>query len=83
MAGNWEGKLVVGQTSHRIWLEVTRDVSSKLTVTLFSLDQSATPIRCTDVSLEDETLGFKVPAVSGSYTGTLDANGTSLDGTRT
>lgn len=83
VAGNWEGKLVVGKASLRIWLEVTRNASGKLTATLYSLDQGAAPIPCTDVNLQGDTFSFKVPAVSGGYAGTLNAAGTSIDGTWT
>lgn len=83
VVGSWEGKLVVAQTSLRIWLEVTTDPSGGLSATLLSLDQGATPIPCTDVTLENGTFSFKVPAVDGSYSGQLSAGGDSIDGTWT
>ncbi len=72
VVGAWEGNLVVGQTSLRIWLEVTKDPSGGLTATLLSLDQGASPIPCTAVTLQGDTFSFEVPAINGSYTGRLD-----------
>ena len=83
VAGAWEGNLVVGQASLRIWLEVTKDPSGTLTATLISIDQGATPIPCTDVALQGDTFSFKVPAVNGSYSGSLSTSDDSIEGTWT
>lgn len=81
VVGNWEGKLVVGQSSLRIWLEVAQNQSGELSATLYSLDQGATPIPCTNVGLSGDTFRFEVPAVSGTFVGQLGASGNTIDGT--
>lgn len=83
VTGSWEGKLVAGQASLRIWLDVTRDASGKLGARLISLDQSPTPIPCANVTLTGATFSFEVPAVKGSYSGRLSTDGKTIAGTWT
>lgn len=83
VAGAWEGNLVVGRASLRIWLDVTKDPSGSLTATLISLDQGGSQIPCTAVTLQGDTFSFEVPAVNGSFTGRLGTSDDSIEGTWT
>jgi CubicO group peptidase (beta-lactamase class C family) len=52
-----------------------------LSATLDSPNQGAMGIPCTEVSIEGGTLMFKVPAVNGSWKGSIENHGETLAGT--
>ena len=80
IAGEWTGTLQTGPTSLHLELHVTADSSGKLSVTFDSLDQNAFGLPGSDVALNGSTFGFKIPVVSGSYTGTISGDGKKIDG---
>lgn len=61
-------------------LHLTVDADGNLSGTLDSPNQGATGIPCTEFHLQEHTLSFKVPAVGGSWSGTIEDDGT-LSGT--
>jgi D-alanyl-D-alanine-carboxypeptidase/D-alanyl-D-alanine-endopeptidase len=77
IAGDYLGTL--GALHVRLHLKV--DPSGSVTGTLDSPDQGAVGIPCADVRLDGETLSFTVPAVHGSWKGTVANDSASLSGT--
>ena len=60
-------------------VHIKADASGALSGTLDSVDQGAMGIPCADFHLDGQTLSFTVPAVHGTWKGTVTADG--LDGT--
>jgi serine-type D-Ala-D-Ala carboxypeptidase/endopeptidase len=77
IAGDYLGTL--GPLHVRLHLKV--DPSGLVTGTLDSPDQGANGIPCADFRLDGEALSFTVPAVHGSWKGTVANDGASLSGT--
>lgn len=77
VAGDYLGTL--GPLHVKLHLKV--DPSGLVTGTLDSPDQGANGIPCADVRLDGEALSFTVPAVHGSWKGTVANDGASLSGT--
>ncbi len=63
-------------------LHLVRAADGTLSGTLDSPSQGATGIPCSDVRVDGNRLGFRVPSVSGSWTGTIEDDG-ALAGTWT
>ncbi len=78
VAGDWLGSLKGPGVELRIVVHLARGASG-LTGTLDSPDQGANGIALAAAALTGNTLTFSVPAVNGSYTGTLTPQG-SIDG---
>lgn len=81
--GYWMGTLKTPGGSLRIGIQVKALAPSKLDISLDSLDQGARGIPGADATFTDNVLSFTVPAVHGSYSGTLSADGKMLKGTFT
>jgi len=62
-------------------LHITAAADGTLNGTLDSPDQGASGIPCADFRLQGNTLSFAVPAVRGSWQGTVGSDGTTLSGT--
>ncbi|WP_161557720.1 serine hydrolase domain-containing protein [Acidisarcina polymorpha] len=69
----------LGPLHVRLHLKV--DSSGLVTGTLDSPDQGANGISCADFRLDGEAMSFTVPAVHGSWKGTVANDGASLSGT--
>jgi CubicO group peptidase (beta-lactamase class C family) len=80
--GIWLGTLSAGGGKLRVQVQVKSD-GGKLSCTLDSLDQGAMGLACNNAQLDGKRFSFAVPAVKGSWAGTLAENGTQLDGTWT
>lgn len=78
VTGDWQGTLKGPGVELRVVVHLTRGASG-LTGTLDSPDQAASGIALAAAALTGNTLTFSVPAVNGSYTGTLTPQG-SIDG---
>ncbi|HKT46924.1 MAG TPA: alpha/beta fold hydrolase [Candidatus Acidoferrales bacterium] len=81
--GTWQGALETTGLRLRLQLHVSHDGAKHLVAALDSLDQAAPGLPATKVSQEGSTLRFEIPAVDGSYEGTLDASKENLQGTWT
>ena len=79
--GFWLGTLATGTQSLRIQLTVRTDQAGQQSCTADSLDQNAFNMTCVNVLLSGSDFSFEVPAGRGRWTGTLAADGKSLDGT--
>jgi hypothetical protein len=81
VAGDWKGTLVAGGAELRLALHVKADKDGALTATLDSIDQSTFGIPVSAISLKDSRLSMTVDAVHGTYDGTVNKDGTEIDGT--
>jgi D-alanyl-D-alanine-carboxypeptidase/D-alanyl-D-alanine-endopeptidase len=77
IAGDYLG--ILGPLHVKLHLKV--DPSGLVTGTLDSPNQGANGIPCADFHLDGEALSFTVPAVHGSWKGTVANDGASLSGT--
>ena len=77
VAGDYAG--VLGPL--HLVLHLQRDTAGKLSGSLDSLDQGALGIPCSDFVLSGAQFSFNVPAVSGTYSGTVSADGKTITGT--
>jgi serine-type D-Ala-D-Ala carboxypeptidase/endopeptidase len=77
VAGDYAG--VLGPL--HLVLHLQRDAAGKLSGSLDSLDQGALGIPCSEFVLSGAQFGFNVPAVSGTYSGTVSADGKTITGT--
>ena len=78
LAGDYAG--ILSGALH-LKLHITATPNGSLSGTLDSIDQGANGIPCTDFKNDGNTLSFRVPAVSGTWTGTVNTDRTSLTGT--
>jgi D-alanyl-D-alanine-carboxypeptidase/D-alanyl-D-alanine-endopeptidase len=76
IAGDYTGTL--GPLHVKLHLKV--NPAGKVTGTLDSPDQGAIGIKCTDFHVDGQSVTFSVPAVKGTWKGTVAADGT-LTGT--
>jgi CubicO group peptidase (beta-lactamase class C family) len=83
--GIWLGALDVGG-GQKLHVQIHVDKSNvdsgsgRRVITLDSLDQGAMGISCINVQVDGPKLSFEVPAVKGSWTGTLSTDGNELKG---
>ncbi len=81
LAGSWLGTLKVPpSTELRIVFNITAKPDGSLSATLDSPDQGATSIPVTRVTFEGGRLHVAVDSIAGSYDGTLNADGSQIDG---
>jgi len=81
--GIWLGTLSAGGANLRVQTQVKSDRAGKLYCSLNSLDQGAMNLACENVQLDGSRFSFEVPAVKGSWSGTLAESGNELAGTWT
>src|SRR6185437_14414857 len=62
---------------------ITKAKDGSLTGTMYSIDQSPTPIPVNSVKLDGANLSFMVDALHGKYEGTVSVDGASIAGTWT
>ena len=78
LAGNYAGVLA-GALHLKLHIAAAPDGS--LSGTMDSVDQGASGIPCADFQIDGNHLSFRVPAVNGTWKGTVSADGTALTGT--
>ncbi len=78
--GIWLGAIKEDSEVLRAQVQVRSDASGKEYCTFDSLDQEAS-FECDNVVFEGNKFSFEIPAVKGSWSGTLTADGKSLNGT--
>jgi hypothetical protein len=81
LAGDWQGTLNAGGVKLRLALHFTAAKDGTVTATLDSLDQGAIGIPVSSVDLRGTQLTLGIPAVNGTYTGTVNKDATEIDGT--
>lgn len=76
----WEGTLKADQTSLRLIVRVFKEDNGSFTGKLDSPDQGATDIPVPSVTMTDTKFSFELPAINGSYQGTLNEQKTEAIG---
>ncbi len=80
LAGDYAG--VLGGALH-VKLHIAAAPGGALSGTLDSVDQGANGIPCDNFQIDGDTLSFRVPAVNGSWKGTISSDGATLAGSWT
>ncbi len=83
IAGDWQGTLSAGGAQLRLALHIASQKDGSLTATLDSLDQGASGIPVTTITLKGAQLTLTIDAVHGGYDGTVNSSATEIDGTWT
>jgi len=79
ITGNWQGTLAVGK-GLRIIMVFAKD-GSKLTATMYSIDQTPQPIKASSASIDGNTVKFAINLIGATYEGKLNADTQTIDGT--
>jgi uncharacterized protein (TIGR03435 family) len=82
LAGQWQGTLTLPKQELRIVLVIKKD-DVKLGATMYSIDQGATPIKVSSISVDGATVKFGVDLLGGTYEGKLSGDGNTITGTWT
>ena len=81
--GVWQGVVETSGLRFRVQLHVTHDDKKELLAALDSIDQGVRGLPATHVSQKGADFHFEIPAVSGSYDGTLNEAKDLITGTWT
>jgi uncharacterized protein len=81
--GVWQGVIETSGLRFRVQLHVTHDDKNELLAALDSIDQGVRGLPATHVTEKDAAFHFEIPAVSGSYDGTLNDAKDAISGTWT
>lgn len=79
----WQGALDVGGIKLRLVLRVSKNPDGSLQATLDSIDQGAMNLPVDSIVIENKIMRFTMKSISGSYEGTLSADGSEVIGTWT
>ncbi len=77
--GKWQGTLKAEKDLRTI-VVVSKDGNGKLQASMYSIDQSAQPIKASSVSLDGATFKYAVDMIGGSYEGKLSPDGKTISG---
>ncbi len=81
LAGSWLGTLKVSSViSLRVVFNIQVNPDGSFSGTFVSLDQGATPIALSRVSQQREWVVIEIGTIGGRYEGTLNAEGSQIDG---
>jgi uncharacterized protein (TIGR03435 family) len=86
VAGDWQGTLVFpgsgGQAGarFRLVLRIAKEADGSWSALNYSIDQGATPMHTSGVSLRGTTFRFAIPSLGGSYEGQVSADGNGIAG---
>ena len=80
LAGQWEGKLAVGEHQLRLVFHVAHSSDGAVEASLDSPDQGATGIPITTVELDGDAVLFELGGLGASYKGTLTHDGQVIEG---
>ncbi len=75
MEGNWEGALNTPGGVLHVTMKLSATPDGTASATLVSVDQGNTEIPVASVTIKEKDIRLEIPAVAGSYKGTLGANG--------
>lgn len=82
LVGTWTGALdAAPNVKLRVAFNMTVDAAGQRTVTMDSPDQGVKGIPVASAELKDGTVTIVVPAIAGTYTGRMSADGKSIEGT--
>lgn len=79
--GHWFGTLDAGSAKLRLALHIEKGADGALTGKMDSIDQGANGIPLSAVTVQEKAFSFTIPAIGGSYKGTMNATGDTIEGT--
>jgi hypothetical protein len=74
--GTWEGTLETDSQTRRVQVKLAPAADGTATATIISVDKGNLEVPVTTVTLHDRQLQLEARAISGTYRGTLGADGT-------
>ncbi len=83
IAGDWRGTLKAGGAEYHLILHVSKTSDGRLVASLDSVDQGATGIPVTSISLQDSKLDLSLDSIHAAYTGKVNEGTTAIIGTWT
>jgi pimeloyl-ACP methyl ester carboxylesterase len=83
LEGNWQGTVPVGAAQIRVILRFAKTASGSITGSFSSPDQGAGELALSVIASMNNSLQFMIPAIAASFTGTMSADGTTINGTLT
>jgi pimeloyl-ACP methyl ester carboxylesterase len=81
--GTWQGSLQAGGVKLRMGLHVAKDEKGEYSSKLDSIDQSVMGIPVKTTTIEGNRIKLAIPAIAGTYDGTLSADSSEITGTLT
>ena len=78
IAGNWQGTLQAGKELRIVF--VIAGEGSGLKATMHSIDQGGQGIPVNTITLQGTTLRMSIAVISGTFEGTLSADGNTISG---
>ena len=81
--GDWQGTLNAGPMKLRVAFHIKPNAANGLTATLDSMDQNAMGIPVQDATYTGRKLTMKLAALNAVFEGSLNAQGTEIEGTFT
>lgn len=86
LTGTWQGALKIPQAPNgelRIVMKISTTDKDTLKAVMYSIDQGGQPIAAESVKQSGSGLKITVPAINGTYEGSLSADGNTITGTWT
>lgn len=80
ITGTWQGTLHAGRDL-RIVIKISQADTGSLKAVFYSIDQGGQGISTSTVRLKSSALTISVPAIDGTYNGTLNGDATAIAGT--
>lgn len=82
ISGNWQGTLQAGKGLRTV-LKISKADAGGWKGVMYSIDQGGDPIAVTSVTVDKLNVGFTIKPLDVSYSGTLNADRTSIEGNAT
>ena len=82
ISGNWQGTLQVGQGMRTV-LKISKADSGGWKAVLYNADQGGPPMNATSVTVDKLNFGFTIKPLDVTYSGTLNADRTAIEGNAT
>ncbi len=84
IAGTWQGTLKVngpnGSVDVRTVMKISRADNESLKGVFYSIDQGATPINVTSITLKGSSVKVSITQMNGAFEGTLSGDGKTISG---
>ncbi len=83
LEGLWQGTIPVGGTQIRLVIHFAKPANGTISGTFASPDQGPGEVPVSNIGFKDSMLQFSIPAINGSFAGTMSADGTTISGSLT
>ncbi len=84
LTGTWQGTLKVngpnGSADLRTVLKISRADNESLRGSFYSIDQGATPVNTTSITLKGSAVKVSIAQLNGTFEGTLSGDGNTISG---